>query len=111
MTGEAKWVMVGWELPGGRGVTVWASRHIHGDVHFQEMGTIHLDPYTHQPVGATYIPCRFGGEASQAVQVDAATFAEAIADILRGWGGVINDPFSALGGPKPDAIEGRVIDG
>ena len=106
----AKWVMYGRELPGG-GVTVWASKTIHDEVHFRETATLHLDSMTHQPVGASRSPVQFSGAASDTVQVDAPTFAEAIADILRQWGGVLNDPFSALGGPQPEAIEGRVIDG
>ena len=106
----AKWVMYGRELPTG-GVTVWASKTIHDEVHFRERETLHLDSMTYRPVGYTASGVDFAGAAGNAIEADAPTFAEAIADILRQWGGVINDPFSALGGPQPEAIEGRVIDG
>jgi hypothetical protein len=105
------WVLVGGPHPDG-GVVVWASRHIKGEMHIRGGVVGHLDSYTHEPLGAEAIERHWSmilGAPEE--HVHAATYPEALAELFRRWGATVNDPFSALGGPQPAAVEGRVIDG
>ena len=105
------WVLVGGPHPDG-GVIVWASRHVTGEMRITDGVVGHLDSYSYAPLGAEAIERLWSMRLGRPEErIRAATYPEALAELFTRWGATINDPFSALGGPQPPHVEGRVIEG